>query len=166
MLTNEAFARLVAEDVKNRVTDEQRKYLRLPENMERWQRNLVALLENLAGQLTELNDKEQVETSRYQQLGDDGIRLLAEIQADLDQRRKRISRFRHHVENRLDEATRLIAVSDSDDGGGATAFFQRAIAKHRDLIQEADLDPTPIDKALWAALEGRWDFDDVDLDSV
>lgn len=166
MLTNEAFARLVAEDVKNRVTDEQKKYLRLPENVERWQRNLVALLENLAGQLTELNEREQGETERYKQLGDDGIRLLAESQADIDQRRKRISRFRYHVENRLDEATRLIAVAEIGVEGEMAAFLQKSIERHRELINEADLDPTPIDRALWAALEGRWDFDDIDLDSV
>lgn len=166
MLTNEAFARLVAEDVKNRVTDEQKKYLRLPENVERWQRNLVALLENLASQLTELNEREQGETERYKQLGDDGVRLLAESQADIDQRRKRISRFRYHVENRLDEATRLIAVAEMGVEGEMASFLQKSIERHRELINEADLDPTPIDRALWAALDGRWDFDDIDLDSV
>jgi len=166
MLTNEAFARLVAEDVKNRVTDEQKKYLRLPENVERWQRNLVALLENLSNQLADLNEREQVETDRYHGLGEDGISLLAETQADLDQRRKRISRFRYHVENRLDEATRLIAIADTDLGADMANFMQKVIAKHRDLLNEADLDPTPIDRALWAALDGKWLFDDVDLTDV
>lgn len=166
MLTNEAFARLVAEDVKNRVTDEQKKYLRLPENIDRWQRNLVALLDNLGGQLDDLNKRETVETERYEQLGDDGITLLAESQADIDQRRKRISRFRYHVENRLDEATRLIATAGTDLGGEMTAFFQKAINQHRTLIGEADLDPTPIDRALWATLDGKWLFDDIDIDEV
>lgn len=166
MLTNEAFARLVAEDVKNRVTDEQKRYLRLPENAERWQRNLVALLDNLANQLVELNDREAEETERYHRLDEDGVRLLAEMQADVDQRRKRISRFRYHVENRLDEATRLIAVADLSVNGELAVFMQKAIEAHKDLIYQADLDPTPIDRALWAALEGRWDFDSIDVDSI
>lgn len=166
MLTNEAFARLVAEDVKNRVTDEQRRYLRLPENLGRWQRNLVALLENLAGQLSDLSEKEQTDTSRYQSLGEDGVRLLAEMQADTDQKRKRISRFRYHVEARLDEATRLIASSETSVPEEMAAFLQKSIEKHRELINEADIDPSPIDEALWAALDGYWKFDDIDLDAV
>lgn len=166
MLTNEAFARLVAEDVKNRVTDEQKKYLRLPENVDRWQRNLVALLDNLSGQLADLNIREATETERYEKLGDDGITLLAEAQADIDQRRKRISRFRYHVENRLDEATRLIAVSETSVGAEMATFMRKAIEKHRTLMREADLDATAIDHALWAALDGHWLFDDVDLDEV
>lgn len=166
MLTNEAFARLVAEDVKNRVTSEQKRYLRLPENVERWQRTLVALLDNLSQQLVDLNDREQDETDRYQALGDDGIGLLAEMQADVDQRRKRISRFRYHVENRLDEATTIIASSERSPAAELVAFMQKAIRKHRELIEEADLDPTAIDRALWAALDGHWEFDDIDLDAV
>lgn len=166
MLTNEAFARLVAEDVKNRVTDEQKRYLRMPENLERWQRNLVALLGNLAQQLDDLADRERDETDRFRALGDDGTRLLAEAQADITERRKRISRFRFHVETRLDEATRLIAVGESDPGAELSVFMRRAIEKHREMLTGADLDPTPIDKALWATLAGHWLFDEIDLSEV
>lgn len=166
MLTNEAFARLVAEDVKNRVTDEQRKYLRLPENVERWQRNLVALLENLSDQFGQLAEREKDEGDRYRDLGEEGIGLLAEMQADVDQRRKRIARFRFHVENRLDEATRIIAAAEGGADADMLRFVQRAIEKHRELTEEAELDPTPIDKALWSSLQGHWEFDDIDLASI
>ena len=36
-MNDDAFARLVAQDVKNKVDPGQRAYLRLPENTQRWQ---------------------------------------------------------------------------------------------------------------------------------
>ena len=35
-MNDEAFSRLVAEEVKNKASDAQKKYLALPENLERW----------------------------------------------------------------------------------------------------------------------------------
>lgn len=168
MLNEEAFARIVAEDVKNRVTDEQARYLRLPENRDQWRRNIIALLQNLSDQLEEIDLKERRDRERYGALGDDGVRLLAEAQADTDQRRKRISRFRFHVEKRLDEINRLdsLGSDDAHQRGAAVDFLRRAIEKHKELTHEAELDPTPIDHALWETLQGQWRFDTVNIDDI
>lgn len=163
MLNDEAFARLVAEDVKNRVTDSQADYLRLPENWNRWKRALEILLQNLSQQMEELSDRERTEIGRYEQLGADGVRLMAEVQTDIGQRRKKISRFRFYVETRLDEVSRLIS-ADSDDPFERSAnseLLRSAIVKHREMIEEHDLDFSVIDEALWASLDGVWEYDDI-----
>lgn len=162
-MLDETFARLVAEEVKNRVTDEQREYLRLPENWTRWQRALMILAENLNGQLTVLTNQEKDDTERYKALGDAGLKLLAETLSEYETRRKKISRFKFHVDTRLDEITRMIALgSDAIDERLKTVdFLRKAIERHQSLLQELDMEPTSVDKALWATLDGKWEFDDI-----
>ncbi len=164
MMTDDAFARLVAEEVKNRVTDEQREYLNLPENWDRWQRGLAVLIENLDSQIAELDDREQREGERYRALGPDGLKLLAEMLADVEYRKKKVVRFRHHVERRL-EAVRRLAEGQSEvveERARLVEFLRNAIQQHKTYMTIADLNPTPIDTALWAALDGRWEFDEID----
>lgn len=167
-MQDEIFARLVAEEVKNKVSREQAEFLRLPENWTRWQRCLTVLIDNLNGQLSEIQDLEDTTTNRYRALGEDGIRLLAESLSDYESRRKKILRFRFHVEARLDEVTRMIAMgSDAVDERLKTVdFLRRAIDQHRELVLEYGFDPTPIDSALWSALEGKWEFDSISAEDV
>lgn len=162
-MLDETFARLVAEEVKNRVTEEQREYLRLPENWTRWQRALMILADNLNNQLSVLTTQEQDDTERYKALGDAGLKLLAETLSEYETRRKKITRFKFHVDGRLDEVTRMIALgSDAVDERLKTVdFLRKAIERHRSLLQELDMEPTSVDQALWATLDGKWEFDDI-----
>jgi hypothetical protein len=168
MLSDDAFARLVAEDVKNRVSRSQADYLRMPENRERWKRALKYLLSNLDAQLEELADREQLEIARYESLGSGGIRLVAEVQADIEQRRRKIVRFRFYVETRLDEVNRLMSSSSDDELEKAkvSEFLRSAIQKHHDLIMDNDFEYTEIDEALWDSLDGMWSFDSIDMDRI
>jgi hypothetical protein len=167
-MLDETFARLVAEEVKNRVTDEQREYLRLPENWGRWQRALVALTENLERQLGEIAAQEATDTERYRALGDDGLKLLAESLSEYENRRKKINRFKFHVDARLDEITRTIALGTDavDERLKTVDFLRKAIERHRSLLHDLDLEPTVIDQALWAALDGKWEFDGITADDL
>lgn len=162
-MLDETFARLVAEEVKNKVSQEQADYLRLPENWTRWQRALTTLISNLNGQLDDITESEKRATDRYRALGDDGLKLLAEVMAENEARRKKIMRFRFHVETRLDEVTRMIAMgSDAVDERLKTVeFLRHAIERHRDMMTENDLEATAIDRALWLALDGQWEFDGI-----
>jgi hypothetical protein len=49
-----------------------------------------------------------------------------------------------------------------EDGWEKAAFFENAIFRHRALLREFELEETSIDRALWAALEGKWEFDSID----
>jgi 3-deoxy-D-manno-octulosonic-acid transferase len=134
---DDTFARLVAEEVKNRVTDEQKDYLHLPENWGKWQRALIALNDNLASQLDGLAAQEAADTNRYRSLGDDGIRLLAESLSEYEHRRKKIVRFKFHVDARLDEVTRMIALGTDavDERLKTVDFLRKAIEKHQFLLE-------------------------------
>lgn len=164
MLNDDAFMRLVAEDVKNRTTNEQRNYLRLEESRTRWRRALQSLIVNLDEQLAEMDSREQAEKERLTRLGKDGAMLLVEFQTSMEDRRRKVCRFRFHVESRLDEAERLTVITsdDSTERGRLAEFLRQAITKHRELITEDDYEYSNIDEALWAALDGHWQFDQID----
>lgn len=165
-MNDDAFAKLVAQDVKNKVDPGQRAYLRLPENVQRWQKGLIALIENLNGQLEDIASKEAVAVNKYEALGEDGERLLEDTKNGFSDKRRNISRFRYYVEKRLDEATRLVAtVSENADERAETVdFFRHAIQKHKELIMSLDMDYSDVDEALWATLTGQWSFDEIELD--
>lgn len=162
-MLDETFARLVAEEVKNKVTPEQKDYLRLPENWTRWQRALLALTENLNEQLANLGQEEKRDTKKYRELGDDGVKLLTESLAEIDLRRKKISRFKFHVDSRVDEVTQMIALGGDaiDERLRGVEFLRRSIERHRELLDEFDIEPTAVDKALWASLDNKWEFDSI-----
>lgn len=171
MLTDDNFARLVAEDVKNRVSVEQADYLRLPENINRWKRSLQLLLVNLDNQLDDLATKEELEVRRYEGLGGDGVNLLAEVQTVIEQRRRKVVRFRFHVEKRLDEVIRLSNAASKDETKQLANYnlLRSAIEKHKEYLLDedffvtlSDADQDLIDEALWASLDGVWAFDEVE----
>jgi hypothetical protein len=161
MMPDDQFARLVADDVKNKVTDEQRSYLRLPDNRDRWMVNIIALLNNLDNQVRDIEEHEENDQETYGSLGDDGIRLLAEAQAASEERKKKVLRFRYHVEKRLDECERINIAHDAVDDDDAP-LLRRAIEKHREMTEIFGIDPTQIDEALWSSLTGAWKFADID----
>lgn len=167
-MNDDAFARLVAEEVKNKVSRSQKEFLSLPENWNRWQRALLALAKNLENQLLDIEDDEADDKDRYQALGEDGVRLLAEALADYENRRKKIERFKYHVDNRIDEVTKMIAlgVDSVDEELKTVEFLRKAIVRHREMLEENDMEPTPIDTALWSSLEGKWNFDNINIDEL
>lgn len=167
-MNDDAFARLVAEDVKNKSTREQKAYLALPENWTRWQRALKALINNLNSQRDAILDNERSTIDKYRDLGDEGIRMITELNASFEDRRKKIERFTYYVEQKYDEVTRMIATGgeEVDERVGMIEFYRKAIMKHRELMMEYELDATTIDEALWASLDGKWDFDDITEESA
>ena len=162
-MNDDAFARLVAEDVKNKSSREQKAYLALPENWTRWQKALNSLISNLNDQRKMIIESEQGTINKYKNLGDEGIRMITELNASFEERRKKIERFTYYVEQKYDEVTRMIATGSEqvDERVGMIEFYRKAIMKHRELMTEYELDATSIDDALWASLDGKWNFDDI-----
>lgn len=167
-MNDDAFARLVAEEVKNKVSKSQRLVLMEKENWDKWRRALVALTGTLQTQLDNLADDEESDRERYAELGADGQRLLAMAMSDYNMRRSKIERFKFHVERRLDEVEQMISTGqppDSDPLKNAI-LYENAIKKHRELIETYDIEPTPIDLALWDSLEGQWSFNKIKPEDV
>jgi hypothetical protein len=45
-------------------------------------------------------------------------------------------------------------------------FYRKAISRHKELMTEYELDATNIDEALWSALDGKWEFDEITEESA
>lgn len=167
-MNDDTFARLVAEEVKNKASRDHKAYLMLPENWARWQKALKVLISNLESQLEQIRRTEQEATEQYRHLGDEGVKIITELNIGFADRRKKIERFAYYVEQRYDEVTRMILLGTEqvDERVGMIEFFRKAIQRHRELMNEYEMNPTAIDEALWECLDGKWGFDELTEESV
>jgi hypothetical protein len=166
-MNDDAFAKLVAEEVKNRATRDSRAFLLRRDNWDRWQKALVALIENLDVQIENIDYDAEADTERYSKIEGGNI-LLSEALANYELRKKKIERFKFHVENRLNQVSKMIetGVEIEDDALTTLVTLQKAIKRHKEMMYEYDLEDTPIDRALWASLEGRWEFEKITPEDV
>lgn len=165
-MTDDAFAKLVAEEVKNRVSSESRSHLLEKDSWNRWRKALVLLIDNLDIQIEDIRSDVISDTERYSQI-EDGSVLLSTALAAYEMRKKKIERFRFHVQNRLTQVDKMIqtGVAIEDEPLAALMLLKKAIRMHKQLMFEQDMEETPIDKALWAVLDGKWIFDEVENDN-
>ena len=167
-MDDQTFAKMVAEEVKNKLSPNQRKTLLLKENWGRWRMNLVVLLDNIDTQIqsTEISKKEDIE--RYGSFGDDGLILLSQAISSYDSRINKITRFRFHVERRLNEVSTMMDTGEvaQSNGWETVEFLKRGIAKHRAMMFEYDLEETVVDRALWALLDDLWEFDNIEPSDI
>jgi len=172
-VSDDEFARLVSEDVKNKVSSRQRQVLLEPQNWSRWSRALILLIENLENQILDIEADQEADSRRFSAMGEDGAVLLKESEFAYQGKKIKIERFKFHVNRRLDDVTSMIelgkvdhiqkdiSTSDSDAN-----FYRKAIAKHRSLLDEYDLEPTEIDRALWRALDNEWVFEEINENNI
>lgn len=167
-LNDDTFARLVAEEVKNKVTPRERDILRQPENWGRWKDALIALSENLQRQIESIETDNDSDAERYSSLGAKGAKLTRESQKYYDERATRVKRFKYHVDRRLDEVCVMIETGESaqPDGWQEVDFYRRAIIAHKNLMREFDLEDTAIDRSLWDVLDGKWSFDSINNENL
>lgn len=165
-INDDTFAYLVAEEVKNKLSPSQKEVLLEKENWHRWQSALIALSENLDDQIQQLNEGEQDDEARFSDSS--SRRALKELRTAYSTRRTKIERFQFHVNKRLDEVTSMIETGQAPwaNPWEKVEFYKRAIYEHRRLIREYDMEPTPIDEALWASLSERWEFDNIDTSLI
>ena len=167
-LPDAAFAQLVAEEVKNKLSPSQREALLEVENWDRWQRALMALTDNLVSQIEEIEANAEADNNRYVAMGRDGRKLAREAQAAYATRQSKIERFKFHVDKRLDQVVGMIKTGQPIDMSPfeTANFFRRAIIRHRELMVKFDMEDTAIDRALWGTLENKWEFDRVTSDAL
>jgi len=167
-ITDDEFARLVSEDVKNKISSRQRQTLLASENWSRWQRALVLLIQNLDNQISDIEADQESDARRFGSMGEDGVILAQEADYAYRSRKMKIERFKFHVNRRLDDVTQMIETGASDHVqrdaltlNSDANFYRKAIAKHRSLLDEYDLEATEIDRALWRALDNEWAFEGI-----
>mgnify|MGYP006268553467 CR=1 FL=1 len=168
MINDDTFARMVAEEVKNKLSPSQRSILSQPENWGRWKEALLMLIDNLDEQIENIKDDADADAERYGALGRDGDKLAKEAAKTYQSRIIKIDRFKFHVNRRLDDVVTMIETGNvtPSDGWADVDFLKRAISKHRSMMMFLDLEETAIDRALWSALDNKWDFDDIDTSTI
>ena len=169
MLTNDDdFARLVAEEVKNKLSPLHRAELIKAENWPKWQEALLSLSKNLQSQIDDIEADSKSDANRYDALGRNGIKLGREASSHYEIKTNRINRFKFHVDRRLDEVTVMMSTGEKPktDGWEQVDFYKKAIAKHRAMLRDFDVEDSAIDRSLWDTLDGGWTFDDINLDEI
>ena len=167
-LTDDAFAQLVAEEVKNKLSTGQREVLLKQSNWDKWLRALRILSENLLGQIESIQADAESDANRYAALGREGKKLAKEAENAYTNKLAKIERFKFHVDKRLSQVMEMIETGKPIDMNPfeSANFYRRAIFKHRELMNTHDLEDTAIDRALWATLDNKWDFDEVTSETV
>jgi len=165
---DDTFARMVAEEVKNKVNPLERAELRRVENWDRWKRALLALSENLQRQIESIEADSESDQKRYSSLDFKFKKLNDETQRYYNEKATRINRFKYHVDRRLDEVCIIIETGESsvEDGWKEVDFYRRAIIAHRTLMRDFDLEDTAIDRSLWECLDSKWTFDSINNDNL
>jgi hypothetical protein len=168
MINDDIFAGMVAEEVKNKLSSNQRKELLKQENWKRWREALLALVDNLEDQVASIDEDAEADRMRYEALGKEGRRLAKEAAQAYNSRKIKVNRFLFHVNRRLDEVTNMIETGEAiqSDGWEEVDFLRRSIIKHRSMMREFDMEETAIDRALWSTLDGKWNFDSIDASSL
>jgi len=167
-LNDDAFARMVAEEVKNKLSPIHKNDLMQQHNWDRWKEALLALSENLQDQIDSIESDSESDERRYASLGAKGKRLSREATSYYDTKATRIKRFQFHVDKRLDEVMQMIETGEAivNDGWSQVEFLKKAITTHREMLRDFDLEDTSIDRALWAALDNKWLFDSVNEENL
>ena len=169
MITNDdAFARMVAEEVKNKLSPLHKSTLMKEENWERWKDALIALSDNLQNQIESIEEDAESDEKRYSDLGVGGKKLSNHAATFYGEKAARIKRFKFHVDKRLDEVSLMIDTREEikTDGWEKVDFLRKAISTHRNMLREYDLEDTSIDRALWATLDNKWEFESVSEENL
>ena len=167
MISDYIFAYMVSEDVKNKISSGQKAVLMEKENWPKWQRCLIALVNNLDEQLDGLHEDEDADMKRFSEIESrygSKRNLLQQAERSYANKRIKIERLGFHVNKKLDEVTRMIETGSlmEQNGWEQVEFLKRAIYTHRKMLTDNDMEATSIDEALWASLQNKWEFDNID----
>lgn len=163
IISDDAFAHMVAQEVKNKASDEHRQFLSEPGNVDRWLRTLNALLDNLNSQIESASEDFQADSDRYESFGEEGVVLLAETKHYYEQKISKIEKFKFYVVKRISEVAAISGQykSGNVDNEKMLLMCRDAIFAHREYLRINDIETTPADEALYQAAEGVWAFDKI-----
>ena len=162
IMDDETFARIVADNVKNRSTSTQNRFLEAPENSSRWQAALGSLIKNIDEQIQEISMDAQADIDRYSSLGDTGNILLSQTIAHYEIKKQKIERFRYYVIRKLADVASAGKNQISEAKQENLSLVAKAVERHRELGSLYKIEKTPLDVALYNSLNGVWSFDNID----
>jgi len=160
-ISDDAFAHMVAQEVKNKASDEHRLFLSQPENLDRWMRALNALMNNLNRQIDGSTDDMIADDKRYADLGEDGVGLGVESRMYYESKISKAERFKFYVVKRISDVATMISLQKATnaDHEKTNELCRDAIEAHRTYLLSYDIEATPADRALYESLKGIWAFE-------
>lgn len=163
VISDDAFAHMVSQEVKNKASEEERQFLADPQNVHRWLKALSVLLDHLDDQIEEAIEDMESDVERYRQLGEDGVTMVAESRHYYEEKIAKIKKFRFYVSRKTSEVERIVERYGSGfvDEEKKLIMCRDAILAHRMYLLSNDIETTPADEALYEALEGVWSFDKI-----
>ena len=146
------FEIIVSEDIKNKASDSDKDFLRLPENWELWRESLLYIIETVTEKISELEKEIHELRKAYPDFTVDPAALSAS-------QLEKSMRFRFHAEKRLAEVDRLIHLGkDENRDDSLLTFLRDAIAAHKKWNEDNGVVNSEGDDCLYAALDGEWKF--------
>jgi len=154
-MNDQTFKDLVAEDVKGRSTADQQAYLALPENLETWESVLLELIHTLDEQIAANQAAMTKDSALYEALGPDGLKLKVESEIAYMEQCRKIVRFKHHVEKRLNHVSRLLSIQENSTDQSKAKMVDFLTLGIRRYLDQGSADT----RHLEALLRGEWTFD-------
>lgn len=163
VISDDAFAHMVSQEVKNKASAEERQFLAESQNIGRWLRALDALCAHLNEQIESCELDMESDLRRYEGMGEDGLGLAAEARHYYEQKISKIKKFRFYVLRKISEVQGIKAKSEvgSVDQEKKILICRDAILAHKMYLLKYDIETTPADEALYLALDGIWKFDEI-----
>ena len=146
------FAIIVSEDIKNNCSQQDKDFLRLPENLQLWKECLLEIISTVSGKISELEADINSLRASYPD-------FVTDPAAGMEDKKTKSERFRFYAEKRLAEVDRLVTLGEPADPSLSLATFLRdAIIAHKRWHEDNDLVNSEGDDCLYAALDGVWKF--------
>jgi len=152
MSQTDNFAMLVSEDIKNNASQQDKDFLRLPENQVKWRDALITIVETVTAKIASLDEEISRLRGTY-------TTFTIDPAAGLEEQRDKAARFRFYAEKRLVEVDRLLTLGEEADPELSLATFLRnAILAHKQWHIDNDMVNSEGDDCLYKALDGVWGF--------
>jgi hypothetical protein len=146
------FAMIVSEDIKNNASQQDKDFLRLPENLQLWKDCLLEIISTVSEKISELETDINSLRAAYPD-------FVTDPAAGMEDQKTKSERFRFYAEKRLAEVDRLMTLGQPADPSLSLATFLReAIIAHRKWHEDNGLVNSEGDDCLYAALDGEWKF--------
>jgi hypothetical protein len=151
MISEDQFALMVSEDIKNKADQTTKDILRSKDNRDRWRQALIKIISNVEKRVDYLSKEAMSLRHNYPNFEDDPAGSIAKTI-------EKSERFKFHAEKKLAEVDRLIFLKEENPDAKLSGFLKDAILMHKQLKQSYKRPADHADVALWNAIDGKWTF--------
>lgn len=151
MITEQEFALMVSEDIKNRADQTTKDILRDKDNRGRWKETLIKIIKNVDERIDYLSKEAIALRATYPEFESDPAASLASTI-------EKSERFKFHAEKKLAEVDRLLFLKEEDPDSKLSGFLKDAILMHKKLKLQYKRPIDAADTSLWEAIDGKWNF--------